>query len=201
MSAFGLEGLGAAQAVAIDAYTSAYRISGTIRTRFRRVTEILNQLSGTHLAVEQATIGEYDDPSSPIVAPSVLLAVDEVLVMIATGLEGETSGEMRIPKRPVRAQLILPPLRVSGLIHVAVGSRPVDGLLNVPERFIAMTDAVLSSAGHPGLERSASVLALRRDRAHLLLVEDDERPDELLADVLDETTAESWLRGGEEPGA
>jgi hypothetical protein len=44
------------------------------------------------------------------------------------------------------------------------------------------------------------VMALRRDRAHVLLVADDERPDQLLADVLDERTAESWLRSGEQPG-
>ena len=29
------------------------------------------------------------------------------------------------------------------------------------------------------------------------LVADDERPDQLLADVLDEPTAEAWLRSGE----
>jgi len=34
----------------------------------------------------------------------------------------------------------------------------------------------------------------------VLLVADDEHPDELLADVLDETTAAAWLRADEEAG-
>jgi len=58
-----------------------------------------------------------------------------------------------------------------------------------------MTDATVTSSRYPELARTAAVLALRRDRAHVLLVADDENPDQLLADVLDERTAESWLRG------
>ena len=65
---------------------------------------------------------------------------------------------------------------------------------------IADTDATLASGPYPELERSVAALALRRDRAHVLLVADDEHPDELLADVLDETTAAAWLRSDEEPG-
>lgn len=198
MSAFGVDGLGAARSVSVDVYTSAHRISGTVQTRFSRVTEILNQLTGSHLAVERATISEHADASGTISAPSALVTVDEILVMIVEGLDGQSSGEMRVPRRPVRAQLALPPLRLTGTIHVAMGSRPIDGLLNVPDRFMAMTDASLSSGAHPELDRSAPVLALRRDRAHVLLVADDEDPDQLLADVLDERTADAWLRPGGE---
>ena len=138
---------------------------------------------------------------STIGAPSALVAVDEILVMIAPDLGGASGGDMRIPKRAVRAQLSIPPLRLTGSIHVPAGSRPVDGLLNVPDRFMPMTDATLVSGAFPELERSVAALALRRDRAHVLLVADDEHPDELLADVLDETTAAAWLRGDEESGA
>ena len=200
MSAFGMEPFGSLGEVTVDVYTAAYRVSGVVRTRFVRVAEILNQVTASHLSVEQATISEYADPTATIGAPSALVAMEEILVMIAPGLEGEARGEMRIPKRAVRAQLAIPPLRVTGAIHVPMGSRPVDGLLNVPDRFMPMTDATLVSGAHPELERSVSVLALRRDRAHVLLVADDEHPDELLADVLDERTAEAWLRSAEETG-
>lgn len=198
MSVFGVEGFGTSRSVTVDVYTAAYRISGTVHTRFNRMAEILNQLTGSHLAVEQATISEYADPAGTISAPSALVTVDEVLVMVVSGLDGGSSGEMRVPKRAVRAQLALPPLRVTGSIHIAVGSRAVDGLLSVPDRYIAVTDAVLSSGPYPALERNVPVLALRRDRAHVLLVADDEHPDRLLAEAIDERTAESWLRGDEE---
>jgi hypothetical protein len=77
-------------------------------------------------------------------------------------------------------------LRITGRIHVAEGSRPIDGLLNMPDRFVAMTDASLTSGAHAELERSASVLAVRRDRAQVLLVADEERPDEPLSTRPDE---------------
>jgi hypothetical protein len=63
-----------------------------------------------------------------------------------------------------------------------------------------MTDATVASGPHPELERTAPVLAFRRGRAHVLLVADDENPDELLAEVLDERTAEAWLRADEGGG-
>jgi hypothetical protein len=200
MSAFDMASFGEAAAVTVDVYTSAYRISGMVHTRFARVADILNLNTAAHLAVEHATISEHGDEGGPIAAPTALVLVDEILVMIAPELAGEARSDMLIQKRAVRAQLAIPPLRVTGAIHVPMGGRPVDGLLNVPERFLPMTDVTITCAAHSDLERSAAAVALRRDRAHILLVADDENPDELLADVLDERTAESWLRGGEPTG-
>ena len=200
MNPFGMDSFSSFPEVNVDIYTAAYRISGTVRTRFTRVADILNQQSGSHVTVEHATVSEYADAMSTIGAPSALVAIEEILVMIAPDLGGASGGDMRIQKRAVRAQLSIPPLRLTGSIHVPAGSRPVDGLLNVPDRFMPMTDATLASGAYPELERSVAALALRRDRAHVLLVADDEHPDELLADVLDETTAAAWLRTDEEAG-
>jgi hypothetical protein len=191
-------GIGNATSVSVDVYTTAYRVSGTIQTRFSRITEILNQLTGAHLELTRATISEYADPSATLAAPSALVLVDEILVMVAE-LSG-ASGEMRVPKRPVRAQLAVPPLRITGTVHIPMGSRPVDGLILGTDQFMAVTDATIASGSHPELERTVPVLAVRRRRAHVLLVADDENPDELLAEVLDERTAEAWLRADEQGG-
>jgi len=192
-------GIGDAASVSVDVYTAAYRVSGSIETRFSRITEILNQLTGAHLEVKRATISEYDDASATIAATSALVLVEEILLMVAGELTG-ASGEMRVPKRPVRAQLAIPPFRITGTVHIPMGSRPVDGLLLGSDQFMAMTDATITSGSHAELERTAPVLALRRRRAHVLLVADDDNPDQLLADVLDERTAEAWLRPDAEGG-
>ena len=197
MDPFG--GIGDVGGVEVDLITDAYRISGTVRTRFGRVTDILNQLSGAHLAVEHATISEHADPSATMSAPSAVIDVASILVMAAPGLTGAASSEMRIPKRAVKALLPLPPMRVMGTIHVPIGSRPLDGLLNVTDRFLAMTDVTIASGAYPELGRSVDAAAIGRTRAQILLVADDERPDELLADVLDERTAEAWLRADDGP--
>lgn len=179
--------------VAVDVYTPAYRVSGTTRTRFQRVSDIVNQLPTSHLTVDDATITEYAAPGAPISAGEVLVASERILFVVAPA-PVEARAEMRIPKRPVRVDLLVPPFRVSGAVHVPQGSRPVDGLLNAADRFIVMTDVTAASSAHPGFGGSFGVIAIQRSLAHLLVVADDERPDELLADVLDEPTAQGWLQ-------
>lgn len=198
MDSFG--GFGTASAVTVDLLTDAYRISGVVQTRFGRVTDILNQQSSTHLTVTQATISEHADPSATISAPSTLVAVASILLLVAPKLTGEAGAEMRIQKRPVRVQLALPPVRITGTIHVPPGSRPTDGLLNMADRYLAVTDAEISSSAFPELARTVDAVAVCRDLAQVILVADDDAPEELLADVLDERTAAFWLHAEEQKG-
>ena len=196
---FGFEGFAAPPAVSVEVTTNAYRVAGTIHTPFHRVAEILNQLPSGHLAFDDATIVEHAG-GGPTVAASAIVAADEVLIMVASGLSDAGRDDMHIEKRPIRVQVAIPPLRLVGTVHVTMGSRSIDGLLNVPDRFLPMTDVTVTSRAHPNLDATVPVLAFRRDRAQVLVVADDDRPDELLADVLDEGTARSWLGPGEEPG-
>lgn len=187
-------GVSAARSVAVDIYTAAYRVSGQTLTRFTRVADIVNQIASTHLVIEQATVSEYTDPTGTLGAHQVLVTVDEILFVLAAETGGAARPEMRIQKRAVRAQVGLPPFRLTGSVHVPQGSRPADGLLNVSERFLPMTDVTIASGTYPELGRTAPAVAIQRRMAHILLVTDDERPDELLADVLDKATAERWLQ-------
>ena len=184
--------------LSVDVYTSALRISGSIRTRFTRVSDILNLQSGTHLTIDKATISEFADPSATLSAPQSLVTIDEILLLIADDAPSEEASgvpsDMRIEKRPVKAQLAIPPFRLTGTIHVPQGSRPMDGLINLQEHFMPMTDVAIGCGAYPELARTVAALAIRRDRAHVMLVTDDERPDELLAELLDERTAAAWLR-------
>ncbi|MEO6058571.1 MAG: hypothetical protein ABIQ05_01185 [Candidatus Limnocylindria bacterium] len=196
MNAFAADpfAVSATRSVAVDIYTSAYRISGQTVTRFVRVADIVNQIASTHLVIEQATMSEYADATATISAQQVLVTVDEILFVHAAETDGVARPEMRIQKRAVRAQIGLPPFRLTGSVHVPQGSRPADGLLNVGERFLPMTEVTISSGVYPELGRTAAAVAIQRQRAHVLLVTDDEQPDQLLADVLDAATAERWLK-------
>ena len=127
-------------------------------------------MPGPHLAPENPRTAEHGAEASDEPVSSALVTVDEVIVMVAPSLVGESSAEMRILKHPAHAVLSIPPLRLEGTIHVPVGSRPADGLLNVPDRFMPMTDVSLRSPTYPSLDRSIPILALRRDRAHVIVV-------------------------------
>jgi hypothetical protein len=188
----------ASRLVTVEIYTHAYHVAGTLTTRFSRVAEMLNQLSGSHVSLEKATIAEYAAPTGTLAAPQAYVALDEILFMVALDTEGAPRAEMLIHKRPVRAQLAIPPFRLTGLIHVVHGTRPVDALLNLSDRFMPMTNVTVTSGPYPDQGRDVAAVALRRDRAHVLMVADDERPDDLLAEVIDERTAEAWLHAAEE---
>lgn len=200
MSAFGIDGFASISEVAVDVYTDSYRVSGIVKTPFTRVAEILNQLPSAHLPIERATVSEHGEDASSLGAPSALVAIDEILLMVAPALEGVGRAEMRIEKRKVRALLAIPPFRITGMVHVPIGSRPVDGILMAHDRFLTMTEVTIASVTYPQLDRAAAAIAIRRDRAHVLLVVDDERPDQLLSDVLDEQTVERWLHAHDEDG-
>jgi hypothetical protein len=181
-------------AVPVDVYTASYRVSGQTTTRFARVADIVNQVTSSHLVVEHATVSEHADATATLGALQVLVTLDEILFVVAEEVSVEARPEMRIPKRPVRAQLGSPPFRLTGVVHVSPGSRPIDGILNATDRFLAMTEVTIASGAYPELGRTAPAAAIQRRLAHLILVLDDERPDELLADVLDQATAERWLK-------
>lgn len=180
--------------VAIDVYTDSARVSGVTRTRFQRVGDIVNQLPTQHLTMENATITEHGESAAPTSAAQVLVDVGRILFVVTTGEPVAGRAEMRIAKRAAQVELVLPPFRVSGSVHIPPGSRPTDGLLNAADRFLVMTDASIASARHPALAASVPALAVQRAMAQLIVVGDDEQPDELLADVLDETTAQDWLQ-------
>jgi len=181
------------RSAAVDVYTAAYRVSGKMATRFSRVADIVNQLTSSHLVIEQATVSEYADPAATLGAQQVLVSMDEVLFMVAGESDGAARPEMRIPKRAVRAQLAIPPFRITGNVHIPQGSRPIDGLLNAGDRFLPMTEVTIVSGAYPETGRTADAVAIQRRLAHLVLVTDDEHADQLLADVLDRDTAERWL--------
>lgn len=173
MSGFGFEGFAAVEPVTVEVYTTAYRITGTIHTPFRRVAEILNQLPSSHVTIEEASIVEHAAPGTPTRAGTAHVAVDEILVMVAPSLAGQPRAEMRIQKAPAAAVLAMPPLRLAGTVHVPVGSRPIDGFVNIGERFVPMTGVQLTSAAHPDLDRQIPILAVRRDRAQVMVLADD----------------------------
>lgn len=180
--------------VEIDCYTSAYRVSGQTASRFTRVSDIVNLLSSTHLVITHATMSEFGAPSATLGAAQVLVSLDEILFVVSHAVDSGSRPEMRIPKRAVLAQLALPPFRLTGSVHVPQGSRPGDGLLNVGDRFVSMTNVRITCAVYDGLDRRVNALAVQRRLAHAFLVADDEHPEQLLADVLDEETAQKWFR-------
>lgn len=185
--------------VHVELYTTGFRVTGQMATRFRRVADILNLTSSTHLVVEDATVTDYADPGSTRTSQQVMVPVDAVMFGSSSGVDDSGADELRIPKRPVQTQIAVRPFWLTGMVHVPQGSRPMDGLLNASDRFLALTDVSVTCAAYPQFNRHAPVLAVQRSLAEVLMSSDDETPDELLADVLPEEEVRGWVPPEEEP--
>lgn len=188
-----ISGLAAVRDVEVEILTDAYRVTGTIHTRFGRVTDILTQPGTSHVTLTGATVVEHAHPGTSVDHPSALVAFSSILVLQAPALSGMAGAEMRIQKQPVPVQLAIPPLRVVGTMHIPIGSQPIDGLLNMTDRFLTMTNASITSAAFPELDGVAEALAVSRDRAELIVVADSAKTweDDEEAVERDEEAAES----------
>ena len=163
--------------VRLEIYTRDYRVSGLTASRFNRVADIVNPLQDGYLAIEQAAFTEHAYPKLTATSPEVLIAIGEILFVIAPEVEGAARPEMRIVKEAFPVEMALPPFRISGSIHVFQQTRPIDGLVNTVERFVAITTAEVTCAAYPWLQRSASAIAVQRSKAHLVALPEAALPE------------------------
>ncbi|HEY7738554.1 MAG TPA: hypothetical protein VIC63_05950 [Candidatus Limnocylindria bacterium] len=187
--------------VQVEIYTASFRVSGHMTTRFHTVGDILNLAGADHLSIEEATVAEYADPGANRGGPSVLVAVDTILFGISDAASAEAPADEwgGVQKRAVRCQLALPPFWVTGDIHVPPGGSPLDGLLNVADRFLSLTDVAVSSGAFPAFDGNAPVVAVQRHLAQILLVNDVDAPQNPLEEILPEEEVRGWIPPPMEP--
>ncbi len=178
--------------VQVELYTVGFRVSGTMSTRFRKATDILNLSGSDHLAVGQATVTEYADPTAARGGQQVRVAISEILFGISSGAP-EDDNEFQVQKRPVKMQVGMAPFWLTGMFHVPEASQAMEGLMNVSDRFVPLTDVAVSCAPYPAVDGTADVVAVHRALAQVFLVADDRENDNLLADILPEEEVRGWI--------
>jgi hypothetical protein len=182
--------------VEVELYTAGHRVSGHMSTRFRRVGDILNLSSSTHLVVEGATVLQYANPGAPRIGESVMVSLDTVLFGISSGIDDRPDEALIVQKRPVKIELALNPFWLSGTVHVPAGSHATD-VLNVADRFMPLTDVEVTSAGFPAVNRDAPILAVQRNLAEILVVTDTEGAWASGGDFPTEVQSSEWQRPAE----
>lgn len=158
--------------------TSAYRVSGTIRTRFDRIAAILNNLDRSHLTIELATVREHVDPGRGRRESSALVPLEDILFIVADTSPDNAADAIVVPKRPVIARVSMPNFRLSGTIFVSESVESVATAVTMSsEVFVPMVDATVSCWIRPELNATHPVLAFQRRLAHVFAF--DDRPDPL----------------------
>jgi hypothetical protein len=153
--------------VALTLYTDSYVVRGTVRTRQKRVTDILNRSDEDFLVVEGVVVDPLGSHGEVIRADfaqvnlaTVLFAVSDVPV--------ETTPELRTPKSQQSALVTVPPFTVTGDIHLLPDRDLRFALEELTGRFIPVTDATYWSdvVGEP--RTTAMVVAVNHARAQIL---------------------------------
>ena len=161
------EGMAQRQLTPVTLYTDSYLVRGTVRTRLRRLSDILNETETDFLVLENVKFEEFgshalveDVPYAQINLATVLFGVAEAPM--------EATPDMRTPKVTEQAIVSLPPFRITGRIHLLPGRELRDALSQLDGRFLPVTDATFWSEHVNEPRTSAPMLAFSHARAHIL---------------------------------
>jgi hypothetical protein len=158
---------GEASQVPLTLYTDAFVIRGTIRTRQRRVTDILNLADEAFLVVSDATIDEYGSTSMASRADYAQVNLGTVLFAVSDETL-EERPDLRTPKVPEMAMITIPPFRITGRIHLLPQRELHEALSELTGAFIPVTDATYWSDTAGEARATAHLLAFNHNRAHIL---------------------------------
>ena len=163
------------QLLAVTLYTDAFVIRGTVRTRQRRITDILNMADEPFLVVSNATVDEYGAHSIATKTDYAQVNLAAVLFAVAdTTLEPRP--DLRTPKVPEMAMISIPPFKIVGRIHLMPERDLHEALSELTGTFIPVTDAAYWSDTAGEARLTAPMVAFNHNRAQILAPHQDVDP-------------------------
>ena len=158
---------GVQQSVALTLYTDVFVIRGTVDTRQRRVTDILNNADDRFLVLSDVTFDELGPSGRTVRAEFAQVNLASILFAVAD-TPVDPAPELRTPKTPELALVSVPPFAVIGRIHLMPERSLRASLTELTGHFIPVTDATYWSDSLGEARTSAMLVAVNHDRAQLL---------------------------------
>ena len=159
--------MGEATTLPLTLYTDSFVIRGSIRTRQRRITDVLNLADEPFLVVTDATIDEYGSKGIASRADYAQVNLGAVLFAVSDEVI-EARPDLRTPKVPEMAMISLPPFRITGRIHLMPERDLHEALSELTGNFIPVTEATYWSDTVGEARATAQLLAFNHGRAHIL---------------------------------
>ena len=158
---------GDAWPTAVTLVTDAFVVRGTIETRHRRITDMLNAAEQEFLVLTDATFDEFGSTGQAIQADYAQVNLGAVLFGVADHAV-ETTPELRVPKVSERALISVPPFTVTGHIHLTPERGLHEALEDLTGRFVPVTEATYWSDRVGEARRTALIVAVNHARAQFL---------------------------------
>jgi hypothetical protein len=149
--------------VTLTLYTDAFIIRGSVVSRQRRVTDILNNADDRFLVLGEVTSDEFGSHGETIRAEFAQINLASVLFAVAD-TSVETPPELRTPKIPSEALISIPPFKVTGQIHVMPEHSLREALSELTGNFLPVTSAAFWSDKLGEARKTAELVAVNHER-------------------------------------
>jgi hypothetical protein len=151
----------------ITLYTDSHLVRGRVRSRLRRLSDILNETEVNYVVVEEVRFEEFGSRALIEHAPYAQINLETVLFAVSSDVI-EASPEMRTVKVPETALISLPPFRITGRIHLLPERDLRQALQELHGRFLPVTDATFWSDRLNEARTQAPMLAFNHARAQIM---------------------------------
>jgi hypothetical protein len=154
------------QEMLVTLVTERLVIQGTVLTRVRRLTDLVNEPDAMHLVLQDATFMEVGSRRVVAKGAAAQVRLSDVLFVHSTG-PTESAAAMRMPKQPVKATLLVPPFTVEGTIYLPYESELKIALEAYADKFVPVTQAKYWSYAVAESPNSVELLVVNHARAHV----------------------------------
>jgi hypothetical protein len=158
---------GAPQTVALTLYTDAFVVRGTLTTRQRRVTDMLNFADERFLVLSDVSTDEFGSRGDQLRAEFAQVNLASVLFAVVNEPVAP-APELRTPKVAEEALISIPPFKVTGFIHLMPERSLRNALSELTGHFLPVTDAAYWSDVLSEARATATLLAVNHERAQIL---------------------------------
>jgi hypothetical protein len=153
--------------IALTLYTDAFIVRGTVDSRERRISDILNHAEQDFLVLSDVTLDEYGTRSLAERAEYAQVNLATVLFAVANDIV-EAAPELRMAKVSEMAMISLPPFRITGRIHLLPERNLATALAELTGRFLPVTEATYWSDVVAESRQTASMVAVNHARTQVL---------------------------------
>lgn len=155
------------QNVALTLYTDAFIIRGSLVTRQRRVTDMLNMADERFLVLADVTTDEFGSRGDQMRAEFAQVNLASVLFAVVNEPVAP-APELRTPKIAEEALISIPPFKVTGFIHLMPERSLRNALSELTGNFLPVTEAAYWSDVLAEARTQAALLAVNHERAQIL---------------------------------
>ncbi|CAN5574435.1 hypothetical protein BH20CHL6_BH20CHL6_08390 [soil metagenome] len=163
----GFTALPAESLAELTLYTDSHVVRGQLRTRKRRLSDVLNETDSTFLVLENVSFEEFG--THALIERAPYAQINLAAVLFAVSMEAMPAApEFRVVKISEQALISVPPFRIVGRIHLLPGMELREALGRLQSRFLPITNVTYWSERLDESRTEAPMLAFNQARAQIM---------------------------------